>query len=134
MGGPTVVHCATVADGYEFKRLFTVAEAQRTLPLVRVIVRDILALGAEAREILSAGSRTARIEELEDQLRELLAELEAMGCFYKDWNFQIGLVDFPAELDGEVVFLCWRSDEPTLGYYHRIEDGYRGRRPLADRA
>ena len=129
-----VVHCATVADPYQFKRLFTVAEAQRTLPLVRAIVGDILALGAEAQEILSAGGRTPRIEELEDQLHELLAELEAMGCFYKDWNFQIGLVDFPAEVDGETVFLCWRSDEPALSHYHRIEDGYRGRRPLADGA
>ena len=126
-----VVHSAVVADGPEFQRLFTVDEAERTLPLVRAIVRDILALGAEAHVILADRGRTARIEELEEQLRELLAELEAMGCFYKDWNFRNGLVDFPALVDGEVVFLCWRSDEPKLGYYHRIEDGYDGRRPLA---
>ncbi len=118
------------ATEYDFPRLFTAAEAQRTLPLVRTIVRDILALGAQAREVLSGRAEEPSIEELQDQLQDLLAELSGMGCYYKDWNFQIGLVDFPALIDDEVVFLCWRSDEPELRYYHRIEDGYAGRRPL----
>ena len=56
-----------------------------------------------------------------------------MGCFFKDWNFSIGLVDFPTVIDGETVFLCWRSDEGQLGWYHRIEEGYQGRRPLPER-
>ncbi len=119
------------ATEYDFPRLFTVAEAQRTLPLVRAIVRDILALGGQAREVLAGRAETnTTIEELQDQLRDLLAELTGMGCYFKDWNLEIGLVDFPALIDGEVVFLCWRSDEPELRYYHRIRDGYAGRRPL----
>ena len=115
---------------HDFPRLFTVAEAQRTLPLVRAIVQDVLDLGAQAREVLSGRAVEPTIDELQDQLREHLAELAGIGCYYKDWNFQIGLIDFPALMDGEVVFLCWRSDEPELRYYHRIEDGYAGRRPL----
>lgn len=115
---------------HDFPRLFTVADAERTLPLVRAIVQDVLALGAQARQVLSARADEPTIDELQDQLREHLAELDGIGCYYKDWNFQIGLVDFPAVVDGEVVFLCWRSDEPELRYYHRIEDGYAGRRPL----
>ena len=115
---------------HEFPRLFTATEAQRTLPLVRAIVHDVLDLGAQARDVLSGRADEPTIEELQDQLREHLAELAGIGCYYKDWNFQIGLVDFPALIDGEVVFLCWRSDEPELRYYHRIEDGYAGRRPL----
>ena len=115
---------------HDFPRLFSVAEAQRTLPLVRAIVRDVLALGAQARAVLSGRATEPAIDELQEQLREHLAELSGIGCYYKDWNFEIGLVDFPALIDGEVVFLCWRSDEPELRYYHRIEDGYAGRRPL----
>ena len=120
---------ASVSE-YDFPRLFTVAEAQRMLPLVRTIVRDILSLGEQAREVLSGRAAAPAIEELQEQLRDLLAELTGMGCYYKDWNFRIGLVDFPALIDDEVVFLCWRSDEPELRYYHRIADGYAGRRPL----
>ena len=115
---------------HHFPRLFTVAEAQRTLPLVRAIVQDVLDLGARAREVLSGRDDEPTMDELQNELREHLAELAGIGCYYKDWNFQIGLVDFPALIDGEVVFLCWRSDEPELRYYHRIEDGYAGRRPL----
>ena len=63
---------ATAPD-YDFPRLFTVAEAQRTLPLVRAIVRDILSLGEQAREVLSGRSAAPAIEELQEQLRDLLA-------------------------------------------------------------
>ena len=115
---------------HDFPRLFTVSEAQRTLPLVRSIVQDILDIGAQARDVASGQAGKPGIDELEDRLREHLAELAGIGCYYKDWNFQIGLIDFPALIDGEVVFLCWRSDEPELRYFHRIEDGYAGRRPL----
>ena len=115
---------------HDFPRLFTVTEAQRTLPLVRAIVQDVLDIGAQAREVLSGRADEPAIDDLQDQLREHLAEFAGIGCYYKDWNFRIGLVDFPALIDGEVVFLCWRSDEPELQYYHRIEDGYAGRRPL----
>ena len=43
---------------------------------------------------------------------------------------QLGLIDFPAELDGEIVYLCWQFGEPEVAFWHRIEDGFAGRRPL----
>jgi hypothetical protein len=111
----------------EFKRLFTREEAERTLPLVRRIVADILKTAERIRE---AGGDDARLRRHRADLQDCLAELEAIGCFYKDWSYSVGLVDFPALIDGQHVFLCWRSDEPGLAWYHGIEDGYRGRRPL----
>ena len=113
----------------EFKRLFTRAEAESTLPLVRQIVTDILETGRKVREL----EEDDELPRLQAELEEHLRELEEMGCYFKDWNFSIGLVDFPTEIDGETVFLCWRSDEGQLGWYHRIEDGYQGRRPLPER-
>ena len=59
-----------------------------------------------------------------------LLELDEMGCFFKDGNFSVGLVDFPSQIDGETVFLCWRSDESGLSWYHTIDEGFQGRRPL----
>jgi hypothetical protein len=111
----------------EFKRIFTRDEAESALPLVRRIVADVLATAARIRE---SGADNDELPGLQADLEELLRELEAMGCYFKDWNFTVGLVDFPAVVDGETVFLCWRSDESELAWYHRIEDGFQGRRPL----
>lgn len=115
-----------MAHELSFKRIFTIEEAEQTLPLVRSIVEDILATGGS----LKRDPTTATSEEEQQQLQDLIFELQEMGCFYKDWNFELGLVDFPAMVEGEIVFLCWRSDEPALRFYHRMEDGYGGRRPL----
>jgi len=109
------------------KRLFTPAEANRTLPLVRRIVRDLLAAGAALR---GASDDRERAVELERSVRACLRELEQIGCSFKDWSFEKGLVDFPAVLGGEPVLLCWRSDEDEVTWYHRLEDGYRGRTRL----
>jgi len=111
----------------KFKRLFTPTEARSALPLVRQIVSDIL---TTARKIREPDGGDSEVERLESELAEQLRELEAIGCFFKDWNFSVGLVDFPAEIDGETVFLCWRSDEEDLAWYHPIVEGYRGRKPL----
>jgi hypothetical protein len=111
----------------EFKRVFTQQEAESTLPLVRQIVADILLTAQKLRESSGDDGEVAR---LEDTLREQLQEIEDIGCYYKDWNFSTGLVDFPAVIDGETVFLCWRSDESELSWYHPIEEGFQGRRAL----
>jgi len=113
----------------EFKRLFTRAEAESALPLVRQIVDDVLETARKVRELEEDDDE---LPGLQAQLEEHLKELEDMGCFFKDWNFSVGLVDFPAVIDGETVFLCWRSDESELAWYHPIEEGYQGRRPLPE--
>jgi hypothetical protein len=120
--------------------LFTPASANRTLPLVRGVVADILELGRELRALhASSGEgngfekrRAQAIRSAETQLKSLLGELESIGCSYRDWNFEIGLVDFPAIIDGEEVSLCWRSDEDAVLWYHGVDAGYAGRRPIPD--
>jgi hypothetical protein len=111
----------------EFKRFFTPSEAESALPLVRQVVEDVL---ATARRIRSMDEDDAAVPRLQEELAALVRELEDMGCFYKDWNFTIGLVDFPSVIDGETVFMCWRSDEPGLAWYHPVDEGFAGRRPL----
>jgi hypothetical protein len=111
----------------EFKRLFTRREAESALPLVKQIVSDVL---VTARRIRELDENDDELLGLEAGLEEHLRELEEMGCYFKDWSFSIGLVDFPSEMDGETVFLCWRSDESELAWYHRIEEGFQGRKPL----
>ncbi|HUX86133.1 MAG TPA: DUF2203 family protein [Chloroflexota bacterium] len=42
----------------------------------------------------------------------------------------MGLVDFPAERDGRVVYLCWRRGEDQIHYWHELDAGFAGRQPL----
>ena len=69
----------------------------------------------------------ARIEELE----AVVHEIERDGAQLKD--VALGLVDFPCELDGELVLLCWQFGEPEVAFWHREGDGFAGRCSLARR-
>lgn len=113
-------------------KYFTPAEARKTLPLVKKIVKDILDTSREMRmiaeEIGGKVEKDPRIQKMADDIEDFMLELEEIGCFFKDWNFQIGLVDFPAMIEGKEVFLCWRSDEDDIMYYHGMDDGFAGRK------
>ena len=119
------------------ERLFTPQSANRTLPLVRKIVADVLNAGRELKAIgkstRTTDEKNAEATRLTKRMEELLAEFQQIGCFYKDWNFEIGLVDFPAVIDGRNVLLCWRSDEPAVKFFHGFQDGYAGRREIPER-
>ena len=113
-------------------KIFTAKEANQTLPLVRKIVEDILKTGRCVRDLAAQmGSKAEESPEmikLSAQMEELFDELEAIGCSYKDWNFETGLVDFPGVIGGKEVCLCWRSDEKELQYYHEVDAGFAGRK------
>jgi hypothetical protein len=127
-------------------RLFTVAEAEATLPLVRRIVGDLLAeyprwRAAVARfEVLTGGARadwgeTADLVAARDditahagRINGYLQELEAVGCVFK--GFDAGLVDFHSLRGDQVVFLCWRLGEERITHWHELDAGFAGRQPL----
>ncbi|GAC1583996.1 MAG: hypothetical protein NVS3B24_22980 [Candidatus Dormibacteria bacterium] len=130
-------------------RLYTVEEANSVLPEVRRLVERIADLAPELPDL----QETVRINELKfhrpaagEAERERLAasvaglraaemavavalrSLESMDVVLKDPLS--GLVDFYSDRDGEVVLLCWRLGEEAVTSWHRIEDGFRGRRPI----
>lgn len=113
-------------------KYFTPADARKTLPLVKNIVRDILQVTREMRliaeEVNNGIEDDIRIKKLAGDVNGFLSELEEIGCYYKDTKFQIGLVDFPAMINSEEVYLCWRSDEDDILYYHEMDSGYLGRK------
>jgi hypothetical protein len=126
-------------------QLYTVDRANRTLPLVRRIVEDIVReherwQAAVARlDLVMATSTEAvdlRIVALEREVQTIArdidtfqGELEALDIQLKDRR--IGLVDFPTELDGRRVLLCWRLGEESVQYWHDEDVGYAGRQPLS---
>ena len=126
-------------------QLYTVERANRSLPLVRRIVEDIVRehgrwQGAIARLDLLMATTTdtvdLRVVALEKEAQSIArdidgfqGELEALDIQLKDRR--IGLVDFPTELDGRRVLLCWRLGEPSVQYWHDEDAGYSGRQPLS---
>ncbi len=127
-------------------QLFTVEQANRTLPLVRKIVEDVVRQHRRWREtILELDLVTStnppddvltRAEDLERtalllsrELEGFQRELNALGIQLKDPR--LGLVDFPSEVDGRTVLLCWRFGEPEVQFWHELDAGYAGRRPLS---
>ncbi len=115
-------------------KYFTPAEANRTLPLVKKIVRDILNDAFQLKTISETlggdVENNYEFKQLTISINGYMSELEEIGCSYKDWSFQFGLVDFPSIINGEEVLLCWRSDENEVRYYHGINDGFAGRKPI----
>ncbi|PJA99030.1 MAG: DUF2203 domain-containing protein [Ignavibacteriales bacterium CG_4_9_14_3_um_filter_30_11] len=120
-----------------FDKYFTPSEAVKTLPLVKQIVRDILNSASELR-LLKISERRNILDNpvIADHLQKInnyVEELTELGCYYKDWNFEIGLVDFPAIIDDEEVMLCWKSDEEDILFYHNHQDGFAGRKPIPEK-
>jgi hypothetical protein len=125
-------------------RFFSVEDAERTLPLVRRIVADIVegyrALQSRVREYNALASPDdgaaadpalalqRQIERQADRIDGYVAELEQLGCFFK--GFDAGLVDFRARYRGRTIDLCWKLGESRIEWWHEIDGGFAGRRPL----
>ena len=127
------------------QRLFTADEANRTLPLVRRIVEDVVRQHRIWREkileldLVSSSTRAEeprlRAEVLEKEAQELAKEidgyqkeLEDLGILLKDRR--MGLVDFPTDMGGKRVMLCWRLGENEVQFWHDEDAGYSARQPL----
>jgi hypothetical protein len=126
--------------------LFDVEAANRVLPLVRTIVRDVVqefrslrAAGREQRalqlESMGTPRSDRRIDDLESDVNEAshriegyLRELEDLGLEVRD--LELGLIDFPTIIRGEPAFLCWRLEEDEVGYWHPAGKGYADRTPV----
>ena len=115
-------------------KYFTPAEARSTLTLVKKIVKDILDTTREMRLIAEdldgEVQENSQLKKMAEEVNGFMNELEEIGCFFKDWNFTIGLVDFPSMINGKEVMLCWKSDEDDIRYYHDVDEGFSGRKPI----
>ncbi len=137
-------------EPHEPQKLFTVESANASLPLVRAIARDLSEL---SRDVLERRDRLAQLmaghdarstkspyhEELVQQqadlkidaerIDEYVEELRALGVEPK--NGVDGLMDFPARMDGRIVYLCWKLGEAEVLHWHELDAGFAGRQPMA---
>jgi hypothetical protein len=130
-------------------RLFSLTEAERT----RLEVEPILLEALEARRrmneldddlsslsariqqsggLLVSYDRVAKVrverENVVHAIQEALDRIHSTGCVVKDLDS--GLLDFPARLNNEDIYYCWRVGEDRIRYYHRQDEGFSGRKPL----
>lgn len=125
----------------EVMRYFGVEEANRLVPLLRGTFEKVRPWVARAqaitRELDSLGDKNDALTEtlreereaLIRKLRETLLPLQEMGLEIKGAE---GLVDFRARMEGRTVYLCWRMGEPAVAYWHELDTGFAGRRPIDD--
>lgn len=132
------------------RRYFTVEEANKALPLVRMILGDIVQQYRVVEELQQrlaevprdrkrsandpyseeVAQSQAEFEAEEAKLRSYIDELRRLGVEFKGPD---GLCDFYSVMDGREVFLCWRLGEPEVQFWHDIDSGFAGRKPLPSR-
>jgi hypothetical protein len=130
-------------------RYFTLVEARQYLPAVGQAIREAI----EARKVLAKAEREQRMlaervmlmggltvnhqaalenhqkrENNSARLKKSLETFEEIGCLVKD--LEIGLIDFPALYRGREVYLCWRLGESDIEFWHAVEEGFAGRKPI----
>ncbi|HEY6530942.1 MAG TPA: DUF2203 domain-containing protein [Acidimicrobiales bacterium] len=112
-------------------RTFTLDEARDTLPDLLELADELVEVRAELTEqrVASGPGSLADAKGLEARLADLLERIVALGVEVKGWAPL--LVDFPVAHDDRVVLVCWLEGDRELAWYHEIEHGFPGRRPLA---
>lgn len=119
--------------------LFTVGEAREQLKAIRPLLDQFVVLRADATELGAAVSGATgpsplggipELKAAQAQMDQVLTEIQSTGVELK--GFAPLLVDLHSELDGRDVLLCWLEGDPELSWYHRLELGFAGRRPLPD--
>jgi hypothetical protein len=129
------------------KKYYTVAEANATLPLLRVILRDVTKLANDLRERYQRLAHLQKAEGLDKahreeiqvlveefergqrQMNEYEMELDKLGIELKD--YYTGLIDFRHLKDGREVYLCWKLGEAKVSHWHELDAGFSGRQQLA---
>jgi hypothetical protein len=133
-------------------RSFTLEEAQRLLPVLESLLRTAIdgkklieAVDTELQElahrvflsggllvnIIQVARRKAEREKTIQRVKDTLAEIDATGVQVKD--FDIGLLDFPCQVEGHTVLLCWKLGEKGITHWHDTTEGFAGRKPIDER-
>jgi hypothetical protein len=133
-------------------RTFTLDEAQSLLPVLESLLRTainarkvvdeadaeqqalqhrIFLNGGMFLDIVPLARRKAERAKAEQRVKDALAEIDSIGVQVKDLN--IGLLDFPCEVEGQIILLCWRLGEKAITHWHGLQEGFAGRKPIDQR-
>jgi hypothetical protein len=137
---------------YMSDRSFTLDEAQTLLPILESLLKQAINgkkliedVDAELQEtahrvflnggmmlnVVHLARRKAEREKAIRRVKDALAEIDATGVQVKDLD--IGLLDFPCKVEGEILLLCWRLGEATITHWHGTGEGFAARKPIDER-
>jgi hypothetical protein len=131
------------------RRLFTIDEARALVQEIAPEVEQLLGVFKEIRVAIEEASHRSghaldspelgtllesegKVPALFREVHESLRRIQSHGCLVN--GPEAGLIDFPCLYNNEVVFLCWKLGEPGIGHWHKVAEGFAGRRPLLDDA
>jgi hypothetical protein len=130
-------------------RTFSLDEAQLLLPILESLLRQaingkkligdvdnelqetahrVFLNGGTLLNVVHLARRKAEREKAIRRVKDALAEIDATGVQVKD--IDIGLLDFPCKVEGEVLLLCWKLGEATIANWHATSEGFSSRRPI----
>jgi hypothetical protein len=133
-------------------RTFTLDEAQSLLPVLESLLRTAIAgkalieqVEAEQQalshriflnggmflDIVPLARRKAERTKAEQRAKDAIAEIDSIGVQVKDLD--IGLLDFPCEVEGQIILLCWKLGEKSITHWHGTQEGFAGRKPIDER-
>jgi hypothetical protein len=133
-------------------RTFTLDEAQSLLPVLESLLRTaieakkivdeveteqqalqhrIFLSGGMSLNIVPLARRKAERAKAEQRMKDALAEIDSTGVQVKDLD--IGLLDFPCEVEGQTILLCWKLGEKAITHWHGVQEGFAGRKPIDQR-
>jgi hypothetical protein len=134
------------------ERTFTLDEAQSLLPVLESLLRDAISSkklmeevegemqalsqriflnGGTHIDVVAVARRKAERGRAEQRAKDSLAEIDSIGVQVKDLD--IGLLDFPCEVNGDVVLLCWKMGEKSITHWHGLSEGFAGRKLIDER-
>jgi hypothetical protein len=133
-------------------RTFTLDEALTLLPVLESLLRSaivgkkimedvdaemqalghrIFLNGGTHVDVVAIARRKAERAKAEQRAKDAIAEIDSIGVQVKDLD--IGLLDFPCEVEGHVVLLCWKMGEASITHWHSTEEGFAGRKPIDEK-
>lgn len=133
-------------------RTFTLDEAQSLLPVLESLLRTAISAkklmddadaeqqalqhrvflnGGTFLDIVPLARRKAERAKAEQHAKDALAEIDSIGVQVKDLS--IGLLDFPCEVEGQTILLCWKLGEKSITHWHGVQEGFAGRKPIDER-
>ncbi|MFY9911179.1 MAG: DUF2203 domain-containing protein [Candidatus Sulfotelmatobacter sp.] len=133
-------------------RTFTLDEAQSLLPVLESLLRTaidakkvmeevdgemqalsqrIFLNGGTHVDVVATARRKAQRAKAEQNAKDALSEIGSIGVQVKDLD--VGLLDFPCEVDGRIVLLCWKMGEASITHWHGTEEGFAGRKLIDER-